>query len=135
MHCGKSYLPRDENLPPQAKDLINDIVQAFDDDAVMRRQDPRCFPMMKRHCQQLERKLQSRIIRQQGYLEVMRHDAHGLFGCYQRSIVTNEDVASLHKYNLIVNPPAVHTLASSKCITSCIAANTLLLGWNALAGG
>jgi len=71
MRGGRSYLPPDDILPPPAEDMIVDIREESDDDGETRRPNPRSFPMTKTGFENFERKLQTRIIRQQQYLEVI----------------------------------------------------------------
>lgn len=60
---GRSYLPLDDILPPLGKDMINDIREASDNDAGIRRQIPRCFPTIPTGFQTFEMMLQRMIIR------------------------------------------------------------------------
>jgi hypothetical protein len=131
---GCSYLPLDDIVQPPAKDMIDDIEEESDDDDETRRPDLRSFPKTKTAFQNFERKLQKRIIRPQRYLAVIRTRALGLFADYEQSVVADEDVAWLHAYDQIVNPPAAGSLANRKRTYSRPAANLSLWGWNALAG-
>ena len=123
MRGGHSYLPLDDIFPPPAEDMIDDIGEESDDDGVTRCPNPRSFPTMKTGFQKFQRKLQTRIIRQQQYLEVIRNGALGLFADHEQSVVADEDVVWLREHNHIVNPPAAGSLANRKRTSSCPAAN------------
>jgi hypothetical protein len=123
MHGGRSYLPLDEILPPPGEDMIDDIGEESDDDAETRHPNPRIFMTMKPGFQKLGWKLHKRIIRPQRYLEVIRNRALGLFAHFKESVVPDEDVAWLCKYDCIVNPPTPGSLANRKCTSSRPAAN------------
>jgi len=93
MGGGRSYLPLDDILSPPAEDMIDDIGEEWDDDGETWRPNSRSFPMTKTGFQKFEQKLQTRIIRQERYLEVIRNCALGLFADYNQSVVADEDVA------------------------------------------
>jgi len=70
--------------------------------------------------------LQRWIIRQQQYLEVIRHRALGLFADYGQCVVADEDVAGLHQHDHIVDPPAAGSFAYRKHINNRQGANWLM---------
>jgi len=123
MRGDRSYLPLDDILPPPAENMIDDTGEESDDNGVMQRPAPRSFPTSKTGFQKFEQKLQKRIIRQQGDLEVIRNRALGLFTVYKQSDVADEDVAWLREHNNIVNPPAAGSLANMERTSSHPAAN------------
>jgi len=134
MPGGRSYLLVDDILPPPAEDMIDDSREESDDDGETQRANHRSFPTSKTGFQKFEQRLQTRNIRQQQYLEVIRNRALGLFADYEQSIVADEDVAWLRQHNHIVTVPAAGPLANRKRTSSRPAANKSLCGWNALAG-
>jgi len=103
--------------------MIDDIGEKSDHDGKMQRPHPRSFPTRKTGFQQLEGKLQKRIIRQQRSLEVIRNHALGLFPNFEQSLVADVVVAWLHQYDHIVNPSTTASLADRKCTSSCANAN------------
>jgi len=134
MHGGLSYPPPNNILPPPAEDMMDDVGEELDDDAMTHPPNPRSLPMTITGFQKLERIPQQRIIRGLRYLEVIQNGALGPFADYEQSVVADEDVSWLHDHDHIVNPPAAGSLANTKHTSSCPAASWLLWGWNALAG-
>jgi len=120
---GHSYNPLDDILPPLAEDLIDNIGEESNDDSKMGHRNPRRFPTKKTDFQKFERKHQNRIIWQQRYLEVIRNCAIGLCAEYEQCLAPDEDVASLHKHDDIVNLPAAGSVANGKCTSSQLVAN------------
>jgi len=123
MHAGRSYLRLDGILLPPAEDMINDITEELDDDRKTRRPNPTSFLMMKTDFLMFQRKLQTRIIRQQWYLEVIRNHALCLFPDYEQRFVAHEDVYSLGPHDHNMNPPTMGSLSNRIRPISCKAAN------------
>jgi len=115
---GRSCLPLDNIFPTPAEDIIDDIGDELDDDAVMRRPKPCSFPTTQTGFQNFERKLQKCTFRQQQQLEVIWNHALGLFADYWQSFVAVEDVAWLCEHDHIVNPPAAGSWVNRKCTGS-----------------
>jgi len=65
MHRGRSYLPRDDILPPPAEDTMNDIGVESDDDGETHHPNPSSFPTTKTGFQTFEQNVQKMIIRWQ----------------------------------------------------------------------
>ena len=109
---GCSYHPLNDILPPPAENMIDDIGAESDDDGGTCRPNPKSFLMVKTGFQKFEGKLQTRTIRQQQYLEVIRNRALGLCADYEQRLVADEDVAWLREHDYIVNPPTAGSLAN-----------------------
>jgi len=120
---GHSYLPLDHSLPPPAENMMDDTREESNDDGETWYINPGSFPMTKTGLQKFNRNPQKSIPRQQQYLEVIRNHTLSICTEYEQSVVTDEDVAWLHKYDHIVNPPAADSLAKEKRTSSHPAAN------------
>ena len=103
--------------------MIDDIGEELDGTAETWRTKPSSFPTTITGFKKLERKLQQSIIRQQQYLDVIRHRALGLLADYEQSVVADDDVAWLPKHRHIVNLSAEGSLANRKCTISFPAAH------------
>ena len=126
MRGGNSYLPLDDIHPPPAEDMIDSIGEESNDDGDKQRPNPRSFPTMKPGFQRFECMLETRIIRQQRYLEVIRNRALVLFADFEQTVVADEDVAWLRKQDHIVKPPTAGSLPITKRTSSHPAANQSL---------
>jgi hypothetical protein len=71
MHGGRSSLTQDNILPPPTEEIINDFRQESDDDGEIRCLNPGSFPTMKRDFQMFELTVETMIIRQQRYHNVI----------------------------------------------------------------
>jgi len=83
---GHSYLPLDHILQPPTEDIINDVWDKPDDDDEMRHLIPKSCLTMKPGLQLFERKIQSRNIRLQSYVEFIRICAFRSFAGYKHSV-------------------------------------------------
>jgi hypothetical protein len=120
---GPSYHPLDVIHPPPPEGMIDDIREESDDDADTLRPHPRSFPITSTGFQKFDQKLQTRTIRQQRYLEVIRNRGLGVFANYDQSVVADENVTWLPKYDYIVNLLPAVSFANRKCRSSLPAAN------------
>jgi hypothetical protein len=69
---------------------------------------------MKRDFQMFELTVETMIIRQQRYHDVIWKHAIGLLANYEQSVGVDEDVAWLHEHIHSVNPPAASFLSNRK---------------------
>jgi len=123
MHCGCSYHPLHDIMPPPRRDMIDNVREESDHDGETLCPHPGCFPTTKTSFRMFEPKFQQRIIRQQRYLEVIRSHTLNHFDDYDHRLVTDEDVTWLREHDHIANPPAAGCLANWKCSSSGPAAN------------
>jgi len=123
MRGGCCYFPPYNVLPPPAHDIIQDIGDESDDDAEMQCSNQTIIPTMKTGFQKFKSMVERRISRQHQFVDVIRYPVPSLCADYELSAVVDQDVAWLHKYNHIVNPPTLDSLANRKSMSNHLAAN------------
>jgi len=112
MRGGRSYLPAADMLALPPEHMIDENVDELEDDGARWHQHPGSFPTMKTGFPKFKSKPHRWILWQQGYLEVIRNRAVGVFADYKQTFVAREDMAWLSEHCHIVTPPAAGSFAS-----------------------